>query len=173
MCHRCAIIQYSSNKHRRQPIWQEFVYMRGLFLCLVFCPRSFNLYAVSLFQHFQFSIVTFWNLFTSNQQTQKQGTPSLSSPPPQMFTLVCCEWKSERQIKKEEQNQSKNEKKGRREKRNKGQVKWDGLKWVDQRGRLKISIRLMRLMAFFYLYFSVSPGLPAEEEVKLLVEHGS
>lgn len=108
-----------------------------------------------------------------SRDSETGDTKSFVSPPPQMFALVCCEWKSERQIKKEEQNQSKNEKKERRESRNKEQVKWDGLKWVDQRGRLKISIRLMRLMVFFYPYFSVSPGLPAEEEVKLLVGHGS
>lgn len=108
-----------------------------------------------------------------SRHSETGDTKSFVPPLPQMFALVCSEWMSERQITKEEQNQSKNEKKGRRESRNKEEVKWDGLKWVDQRGRLKISMRLMRLMAFFYPYFSVSPGLPAEEEVKLLVGHGS
>lgn len=48
------------------------VCMGDLFLCLVFCPDSVNLYPVSLLQHFQFNIVTFWDLFSANQRTHKQ-----------------------------------------------------------------------------------------------------
>lgn len=189
----CGLTKYPPQTHdhlvhirkKQQLPGLRGVCLGGLFLCLVFCPDSFNLYLDSLLQHFHFSTVTFWNVFSTNQQTHKQDRAEVCST----FALVPRDGQPDRQtgqvrvtIKKNSCN-SNSRKKNKLLETNKKQ-KCLNLRWArstegreeEKDTRIKDvnmvnEANVSKWHCPLYLFLSVSTGFPREQEARLQARH--